>query len=298
VTAWGLCTTLKAPVDQVRAFVAYHLGLGAARMWLFFDDPDDPAMAAVEHIPRVTATRCDDRHWRRIGKRPENHQNRQGRNMQMVYRQAELPWIGHIDVDEFLLPLRDIGAVLANQNRDRAMLPMAPYEALHDPALPDDIFTARHFRRAMSGDRWADLRARVFGPYAALLPKGVLSHSAGKCFFRTGLPGVEPRLHGAFLNGKRMPGGAFTEEIALLHFHAQDQQAWLDRLAFRVARGAYQFNPPFADWLKAAGDDDLRAFYARVQTVSPATLSILRKGGVLLEAELALRAKVAATFPS
>jgi hypothetical protein len=150
----------------------------------------------------------------------------------------------------------------------------------------------------MSGDRLAGLRARVFGRYATLLPKGVLSHSAGKCFFRTGLPGVEPRLHGAFLNGKRMPGGEFTPDIALLHFHAQDQRAWLDRLAFRVSRGAYQFNPPFADWLKAASDDDLRQFFALVQTANPAMLATLRQGGILIETDLGLRAKVAATFPS
>lgn len=276
------------------AFVAHHLSLGCAGIWLFFDDPDDPAAAAVAHLPRVSVTRCDDAHWRRIkGKRPERHQNRQGRNMQSVYADSPLPWIAHIDVDEFLWPGHDIGAVLAAQHPDLAQLPLAPWEALHDPALPDDIFTANRFRRALSGDAHATLRARVFGPYAPLLPKGVLSHSAGKCFFRTGIPGLEPRLHGAFLNGMRLPGGAFCPDVALLHFHAEDPARWLDRLQFRLTRGAYQYNPALADWLQAADDAGIRAFYAGVQTASAATLDMLRAAEALIEADLGLRKKAA-----
>jgi len=290
---WGLCTTLKAPVDQVMAFVAHHLSLGCTRMWLFFDDPDDPAAAAVAHLSRVTVTRCDDAHWRRIkGKRPDKHQNRQGRNMQSVYANRPLPWIAHVDVDEFLLPRQDIGSILGGLHPDLPMLPMAPWEALHDPVLPDDIFTANRFRKALSGDSHAALRNRVFGPYAHLLPKGVLSHSAGKCFFRTGIPGLEPRLHGAFLDGMRLPGGSFSPDVALLHFHAEDPARWLDRLQFRLTRGAYQFNPSLAEWLKAADDRAVRGFYEHVQHATPATLASLRAAGALIETDLGLRAKV------
>ena len=297
MTGWGLCATVKAPVDQVMAFVAHHLSLGCARIWLFFDDPDDPAAAVVAHLPRVTVTRCDDAHWRRIrGKRPERHQNRQSRNMQSVYAGGPLPWIAHIDVDEFLWPRQDIGAVLAAQHPDLAQLPMAPWEALHDPSLPDDIFTANRFRRALSGDSHAALRGRVFGPHAPLLPKGVLSHSVGKCFFRTGIAGLQPRLHGAFLNGFRLPGGGFCPDVALLHFHAEDPARWLDRLQFRLTRGAYQYNPALADWLKAADDAAIRAFYAHVQMVAPATLDALRGADALIEADLGLRARVAKVF--
>ena len=279
------------------AFVAHHLSLGCARIWLYFDDPDDPAAAAVAQLSRVTVTRCDDAHWRRIkGKRPERHQNRQARNLQSVYATAPLPWIAHIDVDEFLWPAKDIGTILADQHPDLAQLPMGPWEALHDAALPDDIFTANRFRKALSGDSNAALRACVFGPYAPLLPKGVLSHSAGKCFFRTGIPGLEPRLHGAFLGGLRLPGGSFSPDLALLHFHAEDPVRWLDRLQFRLTRGAYQYNPALADWLTAADDAALRAFYTHVQTVAPATLDALRGADALIGADLGLRARVAELF--
>lgn len=298
MTDWGICTTLKAPVPQVLAFVAHHLGLGASRIWLHFDDPDDPAADAVAGLPGVTAIRCDFTWWHgMMGRRPGKHQNRQSRNMQQVYAQDALPWVAHIDVDEFLWPARPVAEVLADAPDDAPLIRIAPFEALHDPALPDDIFTARHFRAALTGQGRAADRARLFGPYAPLLAEGVLSHSAGKCFFRGGLQGMEPRLHGAFRWGERLRVDGFAPDIALLHFHAQDPAAWKDRLAFRIARGAYQYNPPLAGWLGNAAQQDVDAFYAAVQHATPATLDMLRGMGALLTADLGLRGQVAALTP-
>jgi hypothetical protein len=295
VSNWGLCATIKAPTEQVLAFVAHHLDLGAAHLWLFFDDPDDPAYAQVSRMPRVTATRCDMNYWQAlIGKRPEKHQNRQSRNMQSVYKQTGLPWLGHIDVDEYLLPSREIAEVLAGLDAESLMLRIAPWEALHDPHLPDDIFTARHFRAALRGAEAEPARCRVFGPFAPLFPSGVLSHAAGKCIFRTGLSRFEPRLHGAFRAGQRVPSGDFNPEIALLHFHAEDPSRWKDRLQFRLTLGAYQFNPALQEWLLAADTAGLDALYAAVQTASPPVLAALKAEGILLQCDLGLRAKVAA----
>ncbi|HSF64970.1 MAG TPA: glycosyltransferase family 2 protein [Paracoccaceae bacterium] len=298
MTGWGLCTTVKAPADQVLAFVAHHLALGAARIWLHFDEPDDPAMAAVADLPGVESVACDDAYWHALmGRRPGKHQNRQSRNMQRVYALGALPWVAHIDVDEFLWPARPVADVLAGVPEDAPLIRMAPHEALHDPALPDDIFTARHFRAALKGDGRAADRALVFADYAGLLPEGVLSHSAGKCFFRGGLRGMEPRLHGAFRWGERVRVDGFTPDIALLHFHAQDPVAWKDRLAFRIARGAYQYNPPLAEWLGNAAQHEVDAFYAAVQNAAPGTVAMLRSMGALITADLGLRARVAGLTP-
>jgi hypothetical protein len=292
MTDWGICTTLKAPAQQVEAFVAHHLDLGAAHIWLHFDEGDDPAAGLFDHR-QITSIRCDNAYWMALkGKRPAKHQNRQSRNMQRVYDLGALPWIAHIDVDEYILPNSDIGTLLA-ANPGQSMLRMAPWEALHDPSLPDDIFTARHFRAALTGNHNAAARARVFGTYAPLLPGGVLSHSAGKCFFRTGLARFKPRLHGAFRAGERVQGGAFSASIALLHFHSQNPSDWRDRLQFRLTQGAYQYNPPLQDWLLAADAAAIDAFYAETQTATPQTLARLHAEGALRQADLTLRAKIA-----
>lgn len=292
---WGICATLKAPADQVLAFAAHHLALGAHHLWLHFDDPDDPAVDLAASLPRTTAVRCDETYWQAtVGRRPEKHQNRQARNIQRVCAQTGLPWVAHLDVDEFLVASRPVSDCLARLPPDRMMLRIAPWEALHDPGLPDDVFTARHFRAALRGPSLAAARARLFGPYAPLLPDGVLSHAAGKCFFRTGVRRLEPRIHGAFYARARLPGGDFDPDLALLHFHAQDPARWLASLPFRLTRGAYQFNPPLQQFLATADTESRAAFYARVQHASPDTLAILADLGILRAELLTLRARIAA----
>ncbi len=46
--SWGLVATVKAPKEELLAFVAYHLGLGADRLWLhaFLSTADDKALQA------------------------------------------------------------------------------------------------------------------------------------------------------------------------------------------------------------------------------------------------------------
>jgi hypothetical protein len=291
---WGLATTLKATPDQVRAFVAHHLALGAAELWLFFDDPDDPAVGHVSGLPRVRCIRCDAAHWASAGHRPDRHQNRQGRNMKWAYRRTRLPWLGHIDVDEYLLPRRPVGEVLAGLHADQVELRMCPWEALHDPGLPDDIFTSRSFRAPIRGAERGGLRDIAFGAYVAPMKAGVLSHYVGKCFFRTGCAGLDPRLHGGFVGGVRLPSLPHDRDIALLHFHAEDPARWFDRLDFRLARGAYQYNLPLSEWLRAATDAERRAFYDRVQAPDAEVRRRLREAGALIEVDLRLRDKVAA----
>lgn len=293
-TQWGICTTVKAPAAQVQAFAAHHLRLGAAHIWLHFDDPEDPAPGLLHH-PQITSIRCSDAYWNALmGKRPDKHQNRQTRNINRVYKATDLPWIAHIDVDEYLLPQTDIAVALDSVPPDQSMLRMPPWEALHDPELPDDIFTAQHFRAALAGDKHAATRVRIFGSYAPLLPDGVLSHSAGKCFFRTGLARYEARIHGAFRAGERLAGGPFQNQIPLLHFHAEDPARWRDRLHFRLTRGAYQYNPALQNWLLAADDTAIERFYLETQTATPQTLAKLRAENALLTANLHLRQAIAA----
>lgn len=290
---WGICATIKAPVEQVLAFVAHHLSLGARQIWLFLDDPDDPAFQALKGISGVTATVCDDAYWRDTCKtRPDTHQNRQSRNMRGVYNLAALPWIAHLDVDEFLLPSRPIGDILGDQPADKILLRMAPWEALSNPDLADDIFTANQFRAALKGAAHATARLLAFGRYAALLEDGVLSHAAGKCFFQSGFSGVQPRLHGAFRNGTRLQGGSFHQDIAVLHFHAEDANRWKQRLAFRLTKGAYQFNPALQKYLTDASPSDIDDFYTAVQRPDKATRDYLANEGLLIEAKLYLRNKV------
>jgi len=290
---WGVCTTVRATPEQVLAFAAHHLALGAEHVWVHLDDPGDPAAEALDGLKGVTAIRCDDAHWARMGRRPEKHQRRQVRNLARICRRSDLDFIGHFDVDEFLTAARPVSGILAEVPPDRIMLRAEPYEALHSPGLADDIFTARHFRRGLHRNDPAALQ-RLHGPHAGLLPKGMMSHTVGKCLFRTRLEGIEPGIHGARRGQERIDGGPFHPDLALLHFHAEDPARWRAGLEFRLTKGAYQYIPALQAFLTAAGPGEIDAFYHRVQTATPETLATLSGLGLLLTADLGLRAKVAA----
>jgi hypothetical protein len=293
MASWAIVSTIKAPEEKVLAFVAHHLALGADHLWIFFDDPNQPIPKPLADHPRVTVTLCDDAHWTRVGrKRPPQHQNRQTHNSRFVYRKlVTSDWIAHIDVDEFILAQRPIADILAGTPTDTIAMKMEPFEAMHDPLLPDDIFTARAFRGALRHQHWPRRRAAL-GPYRKVIRDGMLSHTVGKMIYRTGVPGLLPRLHAVMVGKEFVATPTWQPEMKLLHFHSQDKEAWLAALEFRMTLGAYQFRPEFQAFLAEATPKEIDKFYRRTQILSEELRDELAKVGRVILADLGLRAKV------
>lgn len=290
---WGVCCTAKAPLAQLLAFVAWHREAGASRIWVHLDDADEISANVLNQIDGVTAVLCDDAYWAVLGLRPKRQEPRQSYNMQRVYGLAELPVIAHVDVDEYLYCTRPISDVLGEWDNDDPFLRVAPAEALHDPSLPDDIFTARQFRLPFPNGMPNEKRVDVLGEYLPLLRKNMLSHKVGKSFFKTGIAGLIPKIHaGSF--GKDAPPLSVPvhPEIVVLHFHAQDKAAWLDALPHRAVNGAYRFNEPLAAFFEDATAEQINGFYEGTQVARPELVSALARHGLLVEAELRLKEKI------
>lgn len=294
MVSWGLVATVKAPKEKVLAFVAHHLALGADHVWIYFDDPEDPAHAALSGHPRVTATLCDATYWS-DKRRHDRHQNRQARNARDAYQRCTLDWLGHIDVDEFIDAKEAVATLLDAVPPEQILVKLEPFEAMHDPDLPDDIYTARAFRGAIRHDLWP-LRHKALGEYHEIAQDGMLSHSVGKVLMRTGIKNLSPRLHGVMLNGSRIPAPYWHPGIHLLHFHAQDRTAWTEALQFRLTRGAYMYRPALQEYLLTATPEDIDAFYLRTQMLPPDLIPELLAAGRLVIADLALRQKVTTVF--
>lgn len=290
---WAIVATVKAPADKVLAFVAYHLWLGARQILLYFDDPLDPAADAVQPFARVSATRCTEAYWSERGGRHERHQNRQSRNARDAYHRADADWLTHIDVDEFILTRRPVAELLAEIPDNTLLAKLEPFEAMHDPLLPDDIYTAREFRGAIRHEHWP-LRRGALGPYREFNRDGLLSHSNGKVIFRTGVRGLTPRLHSVYLRGERLDAPDWHPEMKLLHFHAQDREAWRAALPFRLTRGAYQYRPGVQSFLQGATPEEIDTFYLQTQVLSPDSRSALQAVGRVIVTDLGLRGKVQA----
>ena len=292
---WGVVATVKATPAETMAFAAHHLAVGAHRVWLHFDDPADPAADLMEGKKGVRVIRCDAAYWQRLcGARPDTHQERQTRNATRLFRRAPVDWVAHLDVDEFLLAQTDVTALLAALPAPQPIARVEPFEALFEPGLPDDIYTARHFRGALRGPDGASQARKLYGDIGPLLRDGMLSHSVGKAFFRTAEQGMVVHIHGARQGGARVPGGGFVPGLGLLHFHAENPERWLGRLAYRLDKGAYQFQPDLQAHLRTLDDTGRAQFYQTVQVARPELISGLDTLGQVRRADLGLRATVTA----
>lgn len=291
---WGVCCTAKATLAQILAFVAWHRHLGAAHIWVHLDDADAVSANVLNQLDNVTAVICDDAYWAERGSRPKAQEQRQSYNFRRIYGATDLPVLAHVDVDEYLYPSRPIGDILEDWDKVDPFLRAAPAEALHDPTLKDDIFTARQFRRAFARGTSDARKAAVLGDYAPLLPYNMLSHRAGKSLFRTGVEGLVPRLHAGSMGKDAKPLSVLVHpDIVVLHFHAQDPVAWRAALPHRVTHGAYRFNEPLAAYLGGASEAEIDAFHDATQTATPELIAALKAEGLLIEADLGLSAKVA-----
>ncbi|OWU83925.1 hypothetical protein ATO6_16050 [Oceanicola sp. 22II-s10i] len=314
--SWGIVTTVKAPRDAVLDFVAWHLDLGAQRIYVHLDAPDPDTQTVLKVHPKVRVTQTGAGYWDRTGgRRPVRHQVRQTVNATRVLaRPAEVDWLLHIDVDEFLLPAteRTIDDSLSalpdwvNVARVRPVEALAPVPGGAQP--PDWAF------KAMSTDR-PTRRAQtesLYPDYARGLDGGFLSHVAGKIFVRTSLAGAEFRIHNVIRDGEQNPGHAELTDIALAHMHATDAEDWLAHYRFRLEKGSYrsELKPPrpsadggmtthdmLATIEAAEGEAGLRAFFDAVATARPDLLAALREEGLLREARLDRAAARARHFP-
>ena len=121
-TAAIVCTLRAAPPSSVQTFISHHLALGFSQLYLFFDDPDDPAMdvalaaaagGSVTPIVRNAALEAEQRvrcslHSKLSAAIPTEIMARQQLNCETAAQRAVtagIDWLLHIDVDEaFCLP--------------------------------------------------------------------------------------------------------------------------------------------------------------------------------------------------
>ncbi|WP_241462605.1 glycosyltransferase family 2 protein [Tateyamaria sp. ANG-S1] len=100
---WGLSATILAPAADILRFAAYHIELGAHRLYIYLDDDNPAAFNPLKDHPKVRVQTCDAAHWKKLGgRRPVKHQARQTMNATHAYhRRAEVDWLIHMDADEF-----------------------------------------------------------------------------------------------------------------------------------------------------------------------------------------------------
>jgi hypothetical protein len=110
-----IVTTVRDPGPSFESFLRYHLSTGFERIFVFFDDPNDPAVAVAKAVNGVTSIPCDEAFQSRLpslrlyeGHRATLHKevmSRQILNAEVgiaMAREDGFDWIFHIDADEII----------------------------------------------------------------------------------------------------------------------------------------------------------------------------------------------------
>lgn len=305
MTSWATVTTVRDRPEIVLAFVAHHLGAGAAEVWIYLDDPDDPVADLLAGQDGVRVVRCDAAHWARLGiARPPNHRVRQWRNANDALERTGAAWIGHIDIDEFVHADLAMADLLGALPAEVAVLRLRPVERIFTslPA-PGTVSFEPRFKRPLP--HTAGLAQAIFGRHAAYLRRGFMGHLQGKCFARREGAGLRFRLHDV-LGPDRAPVAAFETEVAiLLHFYPFDYDAWVAKFQRRLDDAPFLAGLPPRDREKflalaaardQGGEAAARALFAELCLFDPPRLARLAAAGCLLELPLDLAGATSRRF--
>lgn len=309
--SWATVTTLRETPEATLNFAAHHLLLGASEIWLYFDDPNDPAIQLVADQKTIRAIVCDDTYWQAKGyQRPDTHQMRQKINAQDAYTNTECDWIMHLDADEFVNSSQSISEMLDQASSDVLRLP--PFEMLQFKQVGIGEDFTHFFRGALpntaQGRRISD---KAYGEFSTILPSGMLSHVAGKFFVKTRVENVTLSIHGPFIDGKRHNGE--NAPATLLHLHGGNYEEWRSRVIYRMEKGAYwpghqrrvlknqgvqsTLGGSLAALYESEGEEGLKRFH-KTTCQFDHNKRALRRVGSLLEANLSLDKKREEAFGS
>jgi len=307
MTKWGLSATIKAPAGDILAFAAYHLELGAHRLFLYLDDDNPTAFTALKAHPKIRVIACDDEHWRKLNmRRPKKHQVRQTANATHAYaRRVEVDWLIHMDVDEFLWPGKLVADCLDVLDLAVSSARTRPMEQLSGDN--------HHFKAFIpNGPDRAGIVARLYPDFGAHVKGGFLSHLAGKLFVRTNMSDLTVKIHNVFQGEIINPGEVELDSIALCHAHAKSWQDWISAYRFRLQKGSYRAelapNLPrekggmsMHELLQRIeeeqGEAGLRAFHDELCADTPELRARLKAEGLLRVCDLDLAGKRRKHFP-
>ena len=303
---WGIVATVKAPLPVIARWAAYHLGLGAARLHIYLDDPDPETAAYLSQNPAIEVIECDAAYWaKEQTRRSEKHQLRQAHNATRSYLRSDLDWLAHIDVDEFLLPDRPVADDLAAVPADMTCLRLLPAERLAQPGGAPPGAGEWLFKRLPSdGGQTKAVLETLYPTFGLHLREGFVSHITGKVFARTGVPAARLGIHNLRHRSATVGNVAETATLRLGHAHADGWEDFRDRMAFRLDKGSYRKKDATGFCLedvlqflaREEGEDGLRLFYAEMCEARPELVAALEARGLLIRRDLDLDGAVAQAF--
>ena len=162
----GIVSTLRGAEKMIDSFILYHRAVGFDHLFLFFDDPDDPAIDRAQHHEAVTII-PHDAHLRRQWQAStlfaagfiDEVMGRQTLNLELAIGLAAehgLDWLLHIDQDELFYSARQS---VHDHFADLTVRNVACAEYPNHEAVPEQIDLDDFFRHATLFKKAASARA-------------------------------------------------------------------------------------------------------------------------------------------
>lgn len=245
----AIVTTLRRAGPLLDGFIAWHQAIGFGRLYLVFDDPDDPDLRRVADHPAVCVLPADAalrRAWTQTAlfadmgaSIDQEVMARQVLNAAVVMERARRDghdWLLHIDIDELFLPpagsARAYFDALASQPLDVVRFPNL--EAVPEAdACPDPVAEVTLFKVPVERMRAIVQREPALADALRASPRfgaGFFNlYSNGKSAVRLSAPGLRPEGVHAF----DRPGGgaraATATDAVILHYACCGLDAFVDK---------------------------------------------------------------------
>lgn len=231
---FSVVSMMREDAAIIRRFIDFYLRAGAREIILFHDGPL-PDRTDLDR-PGVQLTECDAAFWDGLcGGRPASHEEAQMAVFNAAWRACRSDWLLVVDADEFVLgdrPVRDLlGTVPAGT--DALRIPTA--EAVWGPGdQVSEDFGCSHFRTALPARGSRLVQHLLYGDLAPLFRLGLLGHTAGKHFVRSGGRISQVRLHDSVDEGR--PVGRWAHDLSprnrsfvVAHFDAISFERWREK---------------------------------------------------------------------
>ena len=249
--SWSVVTTVRAPEYQVNEFLEHYVGLGADKIYVFFDDENFASYSVERFAGKVITFVCDDRYWETIycapplndrTGRPAAVERRQGVNALFAREIMHSEWLLHVDIDEFIYVKKDVAEVLSVYPDTVFSVLLRTLEAVYDDVrLQGEETQTVYFKKSVQQQ---DLLQQI---YSAELLKcasnGLWGTVIGKSFVRKHPEIKSMSVHWPTPVDASLTTNVPTYYIDLLHFEGQSYELFKEKFMLRVFKNVARHMP-------------------------------------------------------
>lgn len=246
-----MVSTIRAPEYQVNEFLEHYVGLGADKVYVFFDDPEYASYDIERFAGKVISFVCNDAYWESVYKappmshrvgRPDAVEIRQGVNALFAREIMHSEWILHVDVDEFIYAKKNVEEVLSTYPTTVFSVLLRTLEAVYDEVKsPGEETKTKYFKKAV---KQKDLLKELYtDELLKCATNGLWGTIIGKSFIRKHPEVKFMSVHWPMPVDASLTSNVPTYYIDLLHFEGQSYELFKEKFKLRVFKNVAKHMP-------------------------------------------------------